>query len=557
MPLTVRKARHLFSEGLLSSKQLCLYCKNLLVAGEDVWGLNAFANRIPTEQILALAEEADERIRNGRALSPLDGIPVSIKANMAVDSETLTAGSRILGEGMQQHTPPVGYDADVVKSLKEAGAIIIGITTMDEFGMGSLGNNCSGRDPTKNPLPYLQEMRIVSSNHNDESLIKIAEALKRSSEQIHEMHETVLNQLSKDEMDDYSPGGSSCGSAVSVSHGSSLVSLGSDTGGSVRLPAAWSGVTGLKPTYGLLSRHGLVSYASSLDTVGILARSSDCIASTLNELIKRTDRTRDSNQEREHGFSSSLLGDQNDQKIGLSGVTIGIPEAFCVKECDDIIRLAWTEAAESLESKGANIRIVTSQELSPEVLQVSLAAYYVLVSAEASSNLARYDGFRYGISVDQTEALNKWEETNGSFSLLEHQFAEARSLGFGPEVIRRILCGTAVLSSDRFHTYYESAAKLRALLTKQLHSSLEQCDALLMPTSVSLPPKFSQSMEPMQVYANDVMTVPASLAGLPAVSVPVRGNNNDTPFRPAVQLIGARMTESKLLEIAAFLETPQ
>lgn len=566
IPLTIQKARHLLSHGLVTSQELVVYCHNLLLAGEHVWGLNAFSQRTSLDELMVLAEQSDERRRHGQALSPLDGIPISIKSNLAVQSHPLTAGSRILGE-TRKSTPVVGYDATVVKSLKDAGGIIMGTTTMDEFGMGSLGSNTvSG--PAKNPLPYLQQIPTASTIELDNPQKMndpqhTAQIVKSSSEEIHELHHASFLHFTESGMVDRAPGGSSCGSAISVAHGSSLISLGSDTGGSVRLPAAWTGVVGLKPTYGRLSRHGLVSYASSLDTVGILARSSRCVALTLQELVNRStmNSNKDSNYDVSSPLSCNLLQETNDGPgSGLSGIRIGVPEAFSVKECNDRIRAHWSNALEHLEAQGAVIHMVDTTELSPQILQTSLAAYYVLVSAEASSNLARYDGFRYGAGANRQDALDEWDKFSSetSFSLLEHQFARARSKGLGPEVIRRILNGNAVLSSDRFHTYYEAAAKLRAALTHQMHASLENYDALLVPSSiVSPPPQIDKHMDSMDMYANDVMTVPASLAGLPAVSVPIRvgDDDNDTfAFQPAVQLIGSRMQEGKLLEIASHLQ---
>ena len=626
--LTVRTCRQLLSQGLLSTKELCTFCWNLAVAGEEIWGLNAFAHQVPLDDLLSRAEQADERRSNGQILlSPLDGIPFSIKANLAVEGEPLTAGSRILGATIPT-TPAIGYNADVVQSLVNCGAMFVGVTTMDEFGMGSLGTHHADQRPTKNVLPLLHKLwhqnkdntlfpaTSLHPHRNQSSLIDLAKTIKDCpAERLREIHEHVVEEEEANSSivgDAYSAGGSTCGGAVSVAHGSSLISLGSDTGGSIRLPAGWCSLVGLKPSYGRLSRHGLVSYASSLDTVGILGRSSHCVALTLQQLLHHqqnhsSSALRDStlflsssDEGRGDLASCRLLQEQQGAGGGqspelnhdfLSNVTIGIPEAFSVNECPPLIRDCWMRAAERLESRGAQVHLVKRQQLSPDVLQHSLAAYYVLVTAEASSNLARYDGFRYGVGYEDLDHKDDDDEENKvqtggtavradnktGFTLLEHQFAKARTVGFGLEVIRRILCGTAVLSSDRFHCYYESAARLRALLTQQLRSCLidgnnastqhdqsqqpqAQCDMLLVPTSLSFPPpKLGRTMEPVEIYANDVMTVPASLAGLPAVSVPLRGlvaSSMHSSFLPAMQLIGSRMHENRLLEVASVLESP-
>ncbi|KAL7563186.1 hypothetical protein ACA910_014462 [Epithemia clementina (nom. ined.)] len=662
--LTIARARHLLAQGLINAQELCLYCRSLAAAGEDVWHLNAFAHIASWSDLVEQAQESDDRRCQGQCLSPLDGIPFTIKANLAMDRYPLTAGSRILGENApvgSSSVGAVGYNAQVVQSLQQSGAIFLGITTMDEFGMGSLGIHHAGRKPTKNVLPYMhrldqiiirEEQQLI--NENDFTFDRLVKIIHSPAEKIIELHEQCLddesflvtrgmnhtggesndadddpnnNSHSEEDLNrlfssDYSAGGSSCGAAVSVAHGSSLIALGSDTGGSIRLPAAWCGVVGLKPSYGRLSRHGLVSYASSLDTVGILARSTSCVAQILQQLLYHQHQpdevVRDSNQcllspedseftcrllenkaESDETNKSSLEQEQvglqqEQQKLDLTDIVIGIPEAFSVDECPTIIRDAWMQAAEELESHGATIRIVTDQELSPALLQRSLAAYYILVMAEASSNLARYDGFRYGLDAGDAMDDHDWDAETSStttrFTLLEHQLAKARSFGFGNEVIRRILCGTAVLSSDRFHTYYESAAKLRALLTRQLNSCLsgpsdsssssssslsppsskaqEPYDVLLVPTTLSFPPpKVGQhkdnnkkDVSPLETYANDVMTVPASLAGLPAVSVPIAkikttaAPSTTTIFRPAMQLIGSRLSEARLLEVASVVE---
>jgi aspartyl-tRNA(Asn)/glutamyl-tRNA(Gln) amidotransferase subunit A len=568
--LTVRQLNRLLSAGLVTSEQVCSYCFNLAVAGEEIWKLHAFSDLLSREEVLDQARASDERRRRGESLSALDGIPVSIKANLAVASRPLTAGSRILGAG-KSDTPAIGYDADVVQSLLiDNGAILMGITTMDEFGMGSLGTNvvAKGQEdcattassvPAKNPRPLLHR---IGQNYfpNDD---RASEVVRSHMDEIIEAHVHAQELPAGDP--EFCAGGSSCGSAASVAHGSSLISLGSDTGGSVRLPAAWCGVVGVKPSYGLLSRHGLVSYASSLDTVGILAPSVHCASVALERLVQHQS-NKDSTRSTLPPPEINVGNNEEELEEGglrLKGIRIGIPAAFSVAECPISVRDAWARGAEYLERQGASIETLSTDKLSPEILQRALAAYYVLVSAEASSNLARYDGFRYGVAADAGGVLSQDtspEQGGSDMSLLERQYAATRVQGLGKEVIRRVLCGTSVLSSDRFHTYYEAAAKLRAVLTRQLHESLNDVDLLLVPTALFPPPQIGSEgmMDATEMFANDVMTVPISLAGLPSVSVPVGrsvGADNEAAFfQHALQLVGPRHGEATMLRAAAVLE---
>lgn len=572
--LTVPRVHRLLSAGILSSEDVCAYCYAVAVAGEEEWKLHAFERLASKDIIVEHARQADARRRRAASLSVLDGIPVSIKANLAVASLPLTAGSRILGTASKSvsSVAAAGYDAAVTESLlTHCGAVLIGSTSLDEFGMGSLGMNVVG-GATRNPLPLMKQRN--SSCWDDELLVEL---IRLPSDAIHELHSAALAAVVSDGPY-YSAGGSSCGGAVSVAHGSSMISLGSDTGGSIRLPASWCGIAGLKPTYGLLSRHGLVSYASSLDTVGILAPTVECAATTLNCILfaqqQNQSTIRDSTQiiSTEAYLSTiqeltSDLGTASPTAKGepqqlLSGIKVGIPAAFSVSECPISVTDAWCQGAEWLERHGAVLEHVSVDRISPDILQKSLAAYYVLVSAEASSNLSRYDGLRYGEAVDP--ASIDWNGAS-QFSILEKQYAITRTRGFGPEVIRRVLCGTSVLSSNRFHTHYESAAKLRAILTNQLHQTLFSksnsddcdgaCDLLLIPTTVFPPHKTDAVIDQTEMLANDVMTVPISLSGLPAISVPVGAWHADhNPFQVGLQLVAARHGEADLLRTAVVLE---
>jgi aspartyl-tRNA(Asn)/glutamyl-tRNA(Gln) amidotransferase subunit A len=364
----------------------------------------------------------------------------------------------------------------------------------------------------------------------------------------------------------YSAGGSSCGSAVSVAHGSALLSLGTDTGGSVRLPAAWCRLYGIKPSYGLLSRHGVVSYASSFDTVGILAKSTYCAATALDALAQRdVTQSRDSTfvsyQSDKHPWMEVAMAQHEPSTSTttppLNDIKIGIPHAFSVEECPPYIAEAWSRTAEMLEQHGATIVPIDASQISPKIIQNALSAYYVLTSAEASSNLSRYDGFRYGGESGGRHDHGS-NDDHDDYTPLEQRYAATRSDGFGHEVARRILCGTFVLSSDRFHAYYEAAAILRAQLAEQLHTTLETTvDVLLIPTVLSLPPRRDVVMDGTAMFANDVMTTPASLAGLPAMSIPVDHHceTSTGPFTSCgMQLIAGRLNEAVLFRCAQILE---
>ena len=536
--LTVSRTQRLLAAGAISSEDLVQYCHALAVAGEEQWHLNAFVHIQDRMDLVFQARDLDDRRRSGELIGALNGIPVSVKANLAVSNFALTAGSKILGSEAIG-TPRCGYDAHVVKKLRDSGALIIGSTNMDEFGMGSLGTNAAaskfnGSKATRNPLPLFRRGDIQTD-------AELVDFIQRPYDAIIEDHIKVNeSDLS------FSAGGSSCGSAASVAHGSSLISLGSDTGGSVRLPASWCGVVGLKPSYGVLSRHGLVSYASSLDTVGILGPSVSCVAIAFDQI-----RNKENENSRDSTASSTSLDDYVgaiDGDHSLAGIKIGIPAAFSVEEAPTCVLEAWSAAAEHLQSRQATIVELSPSQLSPELIQNSLAAYYVLASAEASSNLSRYDGMRYGVS-----AKNVSDKSN--MTILERQYSATRAQGFGIEVIRRILCGTSVLSSDRFHTFYEAAATLRAGLTRELNCCFDDVDFLLSPTALSLPPSLVDHamIDPTEMFANDIMTIPISLAGLPAISIPTSSSPNGI-FSFGMQLIGSRLSESKLLQAAQVLD---
>lgn len=534
--LTIRQIQRFFDLEKLNAKELATYCYQLATVGEEIWDLSAFAYRVPLDRILDQADRADHRRMKGKRLSLLDGIPVSVKQNIAVEYLPLTAGSRILGERgtternseMHSDLPNIGYNADVVDNLLDGGAIIMGSTTMDEFGMGSLGTNVPSGNPTKNPLSFVEP----DSTMDDTAICRM---IQLPPDEIRSLH----NSLDIENRYIYSTGGSSSGSAASIAHGSSLLSLGTDTGGSVRLPAAWCGVYGLKPSYGRLSRYGVVSYASSLDCVGLLGNSPECLSTGLQQLL-----TKPSSHDATHTYVPFDM--KSDAFVGPSGLKIGIPESFIVEE-GRVAKDSWLLSIDILEKLGAHVETIPSDSISVKSLESSLAAYYVIACAEASSNLARYDGFRYGNSVP----FEQRSQIEG-LSLLEEQYAASRTVGFGQEVARRVLCGTSVLSSDRFHTYFEAATRLRAQITKELRSCLDSYDALIVPTSVNTPPELCDSLNLTSEFANDVMTTPMSLAGLPSVACPI-GKLRNERFSGSVQIVGPPGGEDKILCIAKLL----
>lgn len=579
--LTIEQINRLLSNGLITCEQLNHYCYSLALAGERCWSLHAFQRLVDKDQILEKARECDQRRRShDGAFSLLDGIPISIKANIAVKSEPLTAGSQILVGGKHTvHQPTAGYNADVThRILEECGAILMGITSQDEFGMGSLGTNVMDlkKDPpivrpTKNPGWLLQAMGGCK-RWADEDVVQCIQLPTDAIFEAHanaqikmEEHGRANKSNSDDDGDDevdtnhfhYSAGGSSCGGGASVAHGSSIISLGSDTGGSVRLPAAWCGVTGFKPSYGLLSRYGLVAYASSLDTIGILAPSAQCVSTIAHYLTKPSTRSnvagcRDPTMTPSH-HPIQPVSNSSSTFLSLEGHKVGIPEAFVVTEMPQSVQSVWLQSAQILEEHGATVSTIPKEQLSPDILQCSLSAYYVIAMAEASSNLARYDSFRYGGEIEMDLSIL---DDDPSTTLLEKQYAFHRMNGFGTEVIRRLLCGTSVLSSDRFHTHYEAAAKIRALLTRQLQKCTTEYDLLLVPTTVFPPPNLQQGsrVDRTEMLANDVMTVPFSMAGLPAISIPMGKWSDTIPVPIGMQLVSGRHTENTLIRAATVLE---
>jgi len=432
---------------------------------------------ITTTRELALkqADLADKRFHRGESLSPLDGIPVAVKDVLCTKGIKTTCGSAIL----KDYIPP--YDATAVKEVMKSGAVLIGKTNMDEFAMGSSTEN-SAFGPTRNPVDP-----------------------------------------------DRVPGGSSGGAAAAVAAGETFVSVGSDTGGSIRLPAAFCGIGGIKPTYGRVSRYGLVSYASSLDQVGALGRTVEDCAILLNAICGHDPLDSTSAEVNTPDFRRVL-------KKGVAGLRIGLPREYFVEGLDPLIRGKIMEAVNLLVKQGARV-----MEVSLPHTRYAISTYYLIATAEASSNLARYDGVKYG--------LRSAEDAPDMVKMVE----ETRSEGFGSEVKRRIMLGTFVLSAGYYDAYYMKAQQARALIKEDFDKAFENADCLLTPVSPCLPFRFGEKiMEPLQMYLVDVYTVSVNLAGLPAMSVNC-GVVEGLPV--GMQIIGKAFDEEMVLRVAHGYET--
>ncbi|MBQ6020702.1 MAG: Asp-tRNA(Asn)/Glu-tRNA(Gln) amidotransferase subunit GatA [Clostridia bacterium] len=426
-----------------------------------------------SERALASARRVDRRRAAGEVLPPLAGIPCAIKDNLCLKNEKTTCGSKML----ENYVPP--YTAFAAERLEQNGAVVLGKTNMDEFGMGSSTENSAFRF-TRNPV--------------DPSRV---------------------------------PGGSSGGSAAAVAAGEAAFALGSDTGGSIRQPAAFCGLVGMKPTYGAVSRRGLVAFASSLDQIGPLTRTVRDNALVLNAIAGNDAGDATSRETGARDFTAGLADGVTGMKIGIVG------ELFDAAEPD--VRSALEEAAHGYERLGA-----TLAEVSLPSVRAATAAYYIISSAEASSNLARFDGVRYGRRAEK-------------YNDITELYIRSRSEGFGAEVKRRIMLGTFVLSAERYDAYYQKALDVRARLRAEFEGLLGGCRCLLAPTAPSgaflLGAKID---EPVEMYACDVCTVPASVAGLPALSVPCGTTREGLPV--GMQLIGRAFDEALLYRVGAAYE---
>jgi len=422
------------------------------------------------DDAMAAAKAADVRISKGLNLTPLTGVPIAIKDIFVTKGVRTTCCSRILAD----YIPP--YDGTVVERLKAAGVVITGKLSMDEFAMGS-SNEFSAFGPVKNPW----DTRLT-------------------------------------------PGGSSGGSAAALAAGLTPVTLGTDTGGSVRQPAAFCGVVGLKPTYGRISRYGIIAFASSLDQVGPMARDVRDCATLLHAIAGHDPKDATSIPAPVPDYAKALTGD-------IKGKTIGIPREYFVEGIDPEIESAVRKASDELVKLGAKIN-----QISLPHTKYSLACYYIIAPAEASANLARYDGIRYGHRAKDAAALGEL-------------FSKSRTEGFGPEVALRIVVGTYVLSSGYYDAYYLKAQKARTLIKKDFLDAFKGCDAILTPATPTPPFALGENMDdPIKMYLNDIFTIPVNLAGLPGISLPCGETRKGLPI--GMQLIGKPLDEAQLMNIA-------
>ncbi|HET6462971.1 MAG TPA: Asp-tRNA(Asn)/Glu-tRNA(Gln) amidotransferase subunit GatA [Candidatus Krumholzibacteria bacterium] len=408
-----------------------------------------------------------------RSLS-LGGVPVAIKDNMCIEGTHTTCGSKILGD----YHPP--YTATVVERLQSAGAVVIGKTNLDEFAMGSSTEN-SAFGPTRNPWDITR-----------------------------------------------APGGSSGGSAAAVAAGMAATALGSDTGGSIRQPASFCGVVGMKPTYGRVSRYGLVAFASSLDQIGPFTRSVEDMAIVLNVICGKDPRDATSASQPVPDFTKGL-------GAGVKGMRIGVPFSFLGEHIDASVRTCFDGLVQSLKREGATIT-----EIDLPHAKHGLAAYYIIANAEASANLARFDGIRYGHRSARAKSL-------------DDVYMQTREEGFGREVKRRVLLGTYVLSAGYYDAYYRRAQQVRTLIIRDFVRAYEKCDVVLLPTAPTPAFKLGEKTEdPILMYLNDIFTIPVNLAGLPGISVPCGSSPDRLPI--GAQLIGRAFDEVTLLQAAAGIE---
>jgi len=443
-------------------------CRQALAAArEDGGRLNAFIS-VTDEKALNQAESIDKRLQSGQQVGRLAGVPVAVKDNICYSGYPTTCGSKML----KNFIPP--YDASIVKKLIEQDAIIIGKTNMDEFAMGS-SSETSFYGPVHHP--------------NDPEIV---------------------------------PGGSSGGSAAAVAAGIVPIAYGSDTGGSIRQPASFCGVYGLKPTYGAVSRYGLIAFASSMDQIGPMARNADDLM-----LASRTVMGYDEND------STSVKQDIPLHEVEKGGgtCTIGLPAEYPNRDWPKGTLGIYNHFIGALEDAGHKTKSVSLPHL-----EYAVAVYYIIANAEASSNLSRYDGIRYGPSTSTNDLIQMYHDIRGG--------------GFGIEVKRRIMLGTYVLSAGYYDAYYEKACRVRELIKLDFEKAFEEVDLIMSPTTPTSAFRFGEKlMHPLDMYQSDIYTIPANLAGLPAISIPA--GLDDKGYPVGVQLIAPELKESQLIGFAS------
>ena len=467
MQLTAVELGKKIKAGEVSVVEATEAALNAIEAKEDK--VNSFVT-VDREGALKQAKEVQKKIDAGELTSPLAGVPVAIKDNMCTEGLLTTCSSKILGNFVPTFT------SEAVLNLQKAGAVILGKTNMDEFAMGST-TETSAFGETKNPW-------------NTEHV----------------------------------PGGSSGGSCAAVAAGECFYALGSDTGGSIRQPSSFCGVTGIKPTYGTVSRYGLIAYGSSLDQIGPVAKDvTDC--ATILEAISSYDKKDSTSvQRKDLDFTSALVKD-------VKGMKIGIPKDYFGEGLDPQVKEAVLKAAKVLEEQGAIV-----EEFDLSLVEYAIPAYYVIASAEASSNLSRFDGVKYGYRTKEYEGLH-------------NMYKKTRSEGFGPEVKRRIMLGSFVLSSGYYDAYYLKALRTKALIKKAFDEAFSKYDVILSPAAPTTAPKIGESLkDPIKMYLGDIYTISVNLAGLPGMTVPCGKDDKGLPI--GVQLIGDCFQEKKIIKAA-------
>ena len=431
--------------------------------------LNCYVT-LEKEKAYTKAEEVQKKIDSGELTGPLAGVPFAIKDNMCTEGTLTTCSSKIL----ENFVPT--FTAEAVKNLEAAGAVIIGKTNMDEFAMGST-TETSYYGATRNP---------------------------RNPEHV--------------------PGGSSGGSAAAVAAEECFAALGSDTGGSIRQPASFCGVVGMKPTYGTVSRYGLIAYGSSLDQIGPLTKDVRDCAVILETIASHDSKDSTSIPREDTDFTSALIDD-------VKGMRIGIPRDYFGEGLDPQVKEAVLEAAQVLKEKGAIV-----EEFDLSLVEYAIPTYYTIAAAEASSNLERFDGIKYGYRASEYEGLH-------------HMYKKTRSEGFGEEVKRRIMLGSFVLSSGYYDAYYLKALRVKALIKKAFDEAFAKYDVILGPVAPTTAPKLGESLaDPIKMYLGDIYTIAVNLAGLPGISLPCGKDEKGLPI--GLQLIGDCFQEKKLIRMA-------
>lgn len=429
---------------------------------------------IEKEAALAKAAEIQKRIEAGELTEPLAGVPVAVKDNLCTEGVVTTCSSKIL----ENFIPT--FSSEAVLNLERAGAVLIGKTNMDEFAMGST-TETSYYGVTRNP---------------------------RNPEHV--------------------PGGSSGGSAAAVAAEECFFALGSDTGGSIRQPASYCGVVGMKPTYGTVSRYGLIAYGSSLDQIGPLTKTVEDCAAVLETIASHDPKDSTSVKREDTDFTSALVKD-------VKGMRIGIPRDYFGEGLDPEVKEAVLNAAELLKKNGAVV-----EEFDLSLVEYAIPTYYTIAAAEASSNLERFDGIKYGYRSEDAEGLHQ-------------MYKKTRSQGFGPEVKRRIMLGSFVLSSGYYDAYYLKALRVKAMIKKAFDQAFEKYDCILGPVAPTTAPKLGESLsDPMKMYLGDIYTISVNLAGLPGISVPCGTDSKGLPI--GLQLIGDCFQEKKLIQTAYTFE---